>query len=145
MAGEQLIDTFAKMVRNGEESTSRTDLMYGTVVSVSPIVIDVLGESAMRLTQTFIELSPLCIEKTVKIPSWNTVSNTPSPPEPPQPPGGPSGVDAHWHTIPAHECIVWRGLQPGDRVIMLRVNSGNKYYVIQRVGDYNDTSGSIRS
>lgn len=32
---------------------------------------------------------------------------------------------------------LWRGLQVGDRVIMLRAKAGNLYYVLQREGPLN--------
>jgi hypothetical protein len=38
----------------------------------------------------------------------------------------------HTHEIPDTKILLWRGLQPDDRVIMLRFKDGNQYYVLQR-------------
>lgn len=38
-------------------------------------------------------------------------------------------------TIGDTEIILWRGLQTNDKVKMLKVNQGQKYYVIEREGN----------
>jgi len=120
MAGEKLVNLIQDAARNGIPATSRTDLVWGTVKSVSPYVIQVDTDPNLRLTETFLKLSPLCLAKWFTIPEWYTE---------------PAGEGPHTHNIPKHTVQVWRGLQVGDRVIMLRASGGNLYYVLQREGD----------
>ena len=35
-------------------------------------------------------------------------------------------------TYMAAGVLLWRGLRPGDRVLMLKVSRGQKYYILQR-------------
>ena len=58
----------------------------------------------LELTQSFLILSPMCKNKTVNI----TIDDT------------------------THAVTIWRGLQKGDQVYMIRCCQGQKYYVLQR-------------
>lgn len=42
---------------------------------------------------------------------------------------GTAGTDGHKHDINAKEVILWNGLKEGDRVLCMRFEGGNKYYV----------------
>lgn len=124
MAGERIVQIIQDASRNGLPPTSRTDLVWGTVQSADPIKIQVDSDQNLILDETFLKLSPLCLEKTFDIPQWQT-----------QPASGPPGTP-HFHAIEKHtKVVVWRGLKAGDRVIMLRVAGGNLFYVLQREGD----------
>lgn len=114
MSGEKLVEIMKTAGRQGIPPTSRTDLVWGTVIQMNPIVVQADNDPKLRLTSTFLKLSPLCLEKWFTIPDWHTNSGDP---------------------IPPHRVMVWRGLKVGDRVIMLRYNSGGSYYVMQREGD----------
>lgn len=128
MPGEKLVEIMKEASRQGIPPTSRTDLVWGTVVQMNPIVVQVDKDPKLRLTSTFLKLSPLCLEKWFTIPDWHTNNDGSH--------GGHTGGDgSHTNTIPEHRVMVWRGLKVGDRVIMLRYNSGGSYYVLQREGD----------
>lgn len=128
MAGEKLVELMKTAGRNGIPATERTDIVYGTVQSIEPLVIALDKDPKMRLTETFLYLSPLCLEKWFTIPDWHTNNDGSH--------GGHVGGDGtHINTIPEHRVMVWRGLQVGDRVVMLRCASGGMYYVLQREGD----------
>lgn len=120
MPGEKLVEIMKTAGRQGIPPTSRTDLVWGTVIQMNPIVVQADNDPKLRLTSTFLKLSPLCLEKWFTIPKWHTE---------------PAGEGPHTHQIPPHKVMVWRGLKVGDRVIMLRYNSGGSYYVMQREGD----------
>ena len=152
MAGEKLVELMKTAGRNGIPATERTDIVYGTVQSTEPLVIALDKDPKMRLTETFLYLSPLCKRKTFTIPQWNAVavSQTTNPDShshdvtvsnPYSGSGTTSsethshGIPAHGHTINQHTVEVWRGLRSGDRVVMLRCASGGMYYVLQREGD----------
>lgn len=79
-----------------------TDIVMGTVTSVSPLKIKT---DKLELTQSFLILSALCQSASVK------------------------------HTLGDHGTYtiqLWRGLQVGDKVYMLKCCNGQKYYVLQR-------------
>lgn len=118
MAGEKLVELMKTAGRNGIPATERTDIVYGTVQSTEPLVIALDKDPKMRLTETFLYLSPLCKRKTFTIPAWQTQT-----------------ASQHSHGINQHTVEVWRGLRSGDRVVMLRCASGGMYYVLQREGD----------
>ena len=117
MAGEKLVELMKTAGRNGIPDTELTDLVYGTVESTKPLVVVADKDPKLRLTETFLKLSPLCLEKSFTIPAWET-----------------NDESAHSYTIPQHKVIVWRGLRKGDRVAMLRCAKGGIYYVLQREG-----------
>lgn len=107
MAGERI----AKLFKDQEiPKTSRTDLVYGTVTSTSPLAVMVETDSRMILPEPFLILSPLCIAKSATLNVTTTGGN-----------GTASGT-------------LWRGLVAGDKVTMLRVANGQKFIVLFREG-----------
>lgn len=113
------------------------DIVVGTVTSVSPLKVKVENR---ELTETFLIVGALCRETHISsaniiknnhyhtIPEHQTESSSPGP---------------HTHTVPQHrtnseatsndyDIILWRGLKVGDRVLMLKVSRGQKYYILQR-------------
>jgi len=140
MAGERLVEMMKDAGRNGIPKTTLTDLVWGNVMAISPLKIQVQNEPKLLLTEAFLILSPMCIAKTFAIPEWNTNMEEAHTNQYQDDNG--SGIAtkttqagiAHQHSISQHTVTVWRGLQVGDTVIMLRVAGGNKYYVLQREG-----------
>lgn len=133
MAGERIVSAMQAMASNGIPPTERTDLVYGTVTSIAPLVISVQAENKqMPLTEGFLVLSAMCLQKTVVVtrPAIQATCSS-------------AGDPSHTHvvTVPAQTvtAVVWRGLLPGDNVKMLRIANGAQYYVLERVGDYNVT------
>ena len=120
MAGEKLVEMMKQAGRNGIPATERTDIVYGTVQTTHPLLITLDKDPKMRLTETFLYLSPLCKRKTVTIPAWQTTA---------------AGEEPHSHTIEKHTVEIWRGLRSGDHVLMLRCSNGGMYYVLQREGE----------
>lgn len=79
--------------------SSLSDLVYGTVIKVSPLTIQI--NARMILTSEFLELSNAVKPYFIDIPTIGKVE-------------------------------VFRALKVGDKVRMLRVQEGQKYYVIER-------------
>lgn len=149
MAGEKLVEIMKQAGRDSIPATERTDIVYGTVQATQPLLITLDKDPKMRLTETFLYLSPLCKRKTFTIPAWSTVevSQTTDPDSHTHKitdtyqGGGSVSTETHSHTIPAHghpiekhTVEVWRGLRKGDHVLMLRCANGGMYYVLQREG-----------
>lgn len=114
------------------------DIVLGEVTSVDPLKVKV---ESRELTESFLILGALCKETHIYtdnikkldhrhvIPAASTAS---------------AGTDAHSHSIQArntnpispqdgdYDIMLWRGLEKGDKVLMLKVGRGQKYYIIQR-------------
>lgn len=120
MAGEKLVEIMKQAGRNGIPATERTDIVYGTVQTTQPLLIALDKDPKMRLSETFLYLSPLCKRKTVTIPA-DFICHV--------------GEDSPEHAIEKHTIEIWRGLRKGDHVLMLRCANGGMYYVLQREGE----------
>ena len=118
MAGEKLVSIMLRAGGDANPSSERTDLIYGKVVSTSPLKVQIENEPKMILSEAFLILSPFCKAKSLSIPAWNTES-----------------ASGHTHNISTHVVQVWRGLAVGDKVLMLRIHQGNMFYILQREGD----------
>lgn len=91
------------------------DIVLGEVTSVTPLKVKV---ESRELTESFLILGALCKEThiyTDYIIKHNHHHSDPT---------GPSGED--------YDIMLWRGLRIGDKVLMLKVGRGQKYYIIQR-------------
>lgn len=110
MPGEKLAELIK---RQSQSPMSKTDLLYGTVLAVAPLQVQIDSDNTFILSETFLILSPLCQEKVVTLPVTVTTSE-----------GSGTGTATGQ---------VWRGLQAGDRVALLRVQSGSKYIVLWRM------------
>lgn len=95
------------------------DIVLGTVTSVSPLKVKVENR---ELTESFLILGALCKEThiyTDYIKRHDHVHICPD--------GTTSGP-----TTDNYDIMLWRGLRVGDKVLMLKVGRGQKYYIIQR-------------
>ena len=105
MSGDKLYGLFKTIAQRAVPSENMTDLLYGQVKSISPLRIEIENKYTIEKDQLF--LSPLCIRKTIQV-----------------------------DTKPVIVTVeVWRGLQVGDKVVMLRHDKGQGFYVLQRAGD----------
>lgn len=108
-----LISSVQLVVQNLLKNASLTDLSMGTVTTLSPLTITVessrlpIPSGALLLTQSVIEKkivsSSPCIEN-----------------------GKPLPIDGEY-------AVVNKGLNVGDKVLMLRVSSGQRYIVLSRI------------
>lgn len=135
MAGSRLVETMQKASRMSPTKTC--DLVFGEVISLSPLEIKVDGR--FNIGEQFILLSVLCREQII------TVTNIENPKHEHiirESVTLPSGEDEHIHKIEKavtekalSQITLWRGLKVGDKVRMLRVSEGGLFYVIERDGD----------
>jgi hypothetical protein len=103
MAGEQL----ARMIKDCKPNeTDLSDMVYGLVTNTSPLTIRV--DNRFSITNRHLILSQMVRPLAV------TISVT---------------IDGQTGSGSAQ---VFRSLQSGDRVRMLRVSKGQKYYVLDR-------------
>lgn len=95
-----------------------TDIVVGEVVAISPLKVRISDN--VVLSETFLYKSILVEEKIIKVPVITTTEES-----------------SHTHNIPNAgdylEIKLWRGLELGDTVRMLKCYSGQKYYIIERL------------
>jgi hypothetical protein len=112
------------------------DIVTGEVTSVKPLKVKV---ESRELTESFLILGALCKETHIytdnikSLEHYHYLSSTTT---------GLSGAEAHLHSIASqttgypsgadYDIMLWRGLRVGDRVLMLKVGRGQKYYIMQR-------------
>lgn len=97
------------------------DLILGTVISTQPLKIKVENR---ELTESFLILGAMC--KEYRIFTDNETAHTHAIHDT-YTGGGSSDPTSHRHGI-----LVWRGIRSGDKVMMIKLGRGQKYYVLQR-------------
>lgn len=120
--GVRLLSIMRKVVREPKKSSDYTDVVYGKVISVAPLTIQI--DNKNTITENMLVLGALCKQTIIKIPF----------PE--------KGEVKHKHeaihngkhptTMEMPEIQLWRGLNVGDTVILIRFAQGQKFYVMQR-------------
>ncbi|MEG0297629.1 MAG: DUF2577 family protein [Clostridium sp.] len=154
MAGEKLVKLIQQGARGAIPPTSLTDLTYGTVTDISPIKISI--EDRFEVDSSCLLLSPFCYEKklTVEVPAHThtvTIND--------------HNVSKHKHKLDDEtketqenddvtlkhssnisegkktniQIVVWEGLKVGDKVSLLRVSEGQKFYVLDKGGSSDTT------
>ena len=114
------------------------DIVVGEVTSVKPLKVKVENR---ELTESFLILGALCKETHIytpyikKLDHYHVIPSTST---------RAAGEGPHSHSISArntdpvtpsggdYDIMLWRGLREGDKVLMLKVGRGQKYYIIQR-------------
>ena len=95
------------------------DIVVGEVTSVKPLKVKVENR---ELTESFLVLGALCKETHIKSEAFTIPTHTHSVPD------GQSGSSKSTPT----DVLLWRGLLVGDKVLMLKVGRGQKYFIMQR-------------
>lgn len=114
------------------------DIVIGEVTSVKPLKVKVENR---ELTEAFLILGALCQETHIYTPyikKFNHCHVIPTASTQPAGPGPHTHIIDERNTDPLtpqgndFDIILWRGLRVGDKVLMLKVGRGQKYYIIQR-------------
>lgn len=119
------------------------DIVIGQVTSVKPLKVKVENR---ELTESFLILGALCKETHISGAAFTIPTHTHTVPqnstEPSDVPGVNIGTGSHTHVVPSitsepskstpTDVLLWRGLRVGDRVLMLKVGRGQKYFIMQR-------------
>lgn len=111
----------AQMMRDAGKTPQNevVDIVIGEVTSVKPLRVKVENR---ELSESFLIVGALCQETTINqlaftIPEHvHQITNTTTEPSKSTP----------------TKVVLWRGLRVGDRVFMLKVSRGQKYYILQR-------------
>ena len=117
------------------EASKPSGIFYGTVVSVSPLKIQV--EQKMIIESDFLVLTSAVQDFTVNMTVEHLVDTESSHVHPiydTYTGGGRSGTTGHAHTYRGTKSFrVLLGLKKGERVILLRAQGGQQFIVLDRV------------
>ena len=91
------------------------DIIVGEVTSVKPLKVKVENR---ELTESFLILGALCKETHIYNDNMKKIDHTHG--------------STNQSRVVDFDILLWRGLEVGDRVFMLKVARGQKYYIIQR-------------
>lgn len=134
--GHRLVQAMRKAGQTPQNEI--VDIVTGEVTSVKPLKVKV---ESRELTESFLIVGALCKETHIytdyikKHDHYHVI---------PQAVTQPAGEEYHSHTIVEqstdpikphgddYDIMLWRGLRIGDRVLMLKVGKGQKYYILQR-------------
>lgn len=139
----ELVKTIKKAAIEAVESTKPVNVYFGTVVSASPLQINVEQKMLLGKKQLVLARSVTDYETQVTV-EWNTESSLTTHQH------GVRGSDSnndtinltsesanlsHSHAISGKKkIIVHNGLVVGDEVILIRQQEGQKYIVVDRIG-----------
>ena len=146
-----LVETIKHIAENAVAAGKPSNWIYGTVTSVKPLKIRI--QPTIELTESFLELSHLVkdhfVDMTVQFATEEDAFLVPDhthPFEDTQPNGQPKPsvtqptVDfdtTHKHEVKKTIKVkVHNGLKSGERVILLQMAGGKRYYVLDRVDDH---------
>lgn len=118
------------------EESQKVDIVTGTVTSVGPLIIKT---DETELSETFLVVGALCQNTTIKVPNRVGNMHIHLVPEHTTQPATVGDHGTHTHQITAFnteaalpDILLWRGLQVGDQVLMIRMADSQQYYVLQR-------------
>ncbi len=119
------------------------DIVTGEVTSIKPLRVKIENR---QLTESFLIVGALCKETRISRQAFTIPNHTHTIPQSTTESSNVSGVEtgtgSHSHEVPTittdasksvpTDVVLWRGLRVGDRVLMLKVGRGQKYYILQR-------------
>jgi hypothetical protein len=129
---------FVKLVKqiSQQPESSIVNIVTGKVISISPLIIKA---DEVELTERFLVVGALCKETRINIPlrNENKHSHTIDSHQTGSTSVGDHG--GHTHSIgelitseSLPEILLWRGLEVGDNVWLLKISNSQQYYVLQR-------------
>lgn len=135
------VDMFRMSADQLMNSKQLTAVVFGNVTRVNPLEITL--DQKVKLPEAFLTLTNAVKDHAVDITvSWQTVENTHKHGNGNQ--GQPTAEATHKHDISGRKkIIVHNGLTLGERVILLRVEGGQNYIVLDRVDEAKTTGESV--
>lgn len=136
--GTKLVNVMQRIAEPTSEEEA--GVIIGTVKTLSPLCIQI--DEKLLLTEEFLILGAMVKRTVVAIPAVNETTYREDDTHRHSVDALTTSTDGehpHSHTVPAHytsyelpEICLWRGLEVGDVVYLLRMNRGQKYFVLQR-------------
>jgi len=130
----RFLDNIKQAAMKAYEASDPAGLFFGTVVTVSPLEISI--DQTMTLNENALILSSLVQDITISATMDHTtgsyththsISDTYSG-------GGTASSDTHTHSYSGKKSFTLHfGLEAGEKVILLRMQGGQRYLVLDRV------------
>ena len=107
------------------EQGKPTDIRYGTVVSTSPLKVQISAE--LTLPQSVLVVPRSLTDYTVNVSmNWNTGNSSGG--------AGESAFASHSHSVSGTKSItIHNGLKVGDKVLLLRQQGGQSYIILDKI------------
>lgn len=132
------LKTMKKSALEAFEATKPTQICFGKVISESPLKIIVDQKMTLGAAQLILSRNVTDYYNDITVLGWWTENMSGG--------GGDASFAAHKHPIAGRKhIIVHNRLLVGDEVILIRQQGGQKYIVIDRVGDFDGSSRNISS
>ena len=114
----------AQMMREAgrQPQNEVVDIVIGQVTSVKPLKVKVENR---ELTESFLILGALCKETHISSAAFTIPKHTHE-----TSPASSLVIEPSKST--PTDVLLWRGLRVNDKVLMLKVGRGQKYYILQR-------------
>lgn len=121
-----LVRAIKQAAMDAVQAAKPMNLLYGTVVSASPLQIQTEQKIILDADQLIVPESLTDHKVQVQV-SWETGSKSGG--------SGESSFSAHTHTVSGKKIMtVLNGLKAGDKVILIRQQSGQTFFVCDRIG-----------
>jgi hypothetical protein len=124
----ELVKMLKQTALDAVDAKKPAAVYYGTVLSAAPLKIDV--EQKMTLSQAQLVLTRAVVDHYVDIEVKHETEDE----------EGGTGAEAyekHKHKYKGRKKImIYNGLKPGERVIIIRFQEGQKFLVVDRVCDH---------
>lgn len=129
-----ITDTFKAIILGVMQNSALTDAFIGTVISESPLEIQL--DSKVTLTAPFLVLTNAVKDYTVDVTmNWETEDNTHKHGNGNE--GKPTEDHTHKHDITGRKRItIHNGLTKGEEVLLLRLQGGQTYVVLDRLSKH---------
>lgn len=140
-ASSMFVEAIKQLAVNAVNSSAPTQLTFGVVETVNPLSIRL--NQKMVLPDAFLILTNAVKDHSVDITvSWNTLDETHQHDKGDQ--GKPTAPFTHKHGIQGRKKItIHNGLTVGEMVLLLRVQGGQSYVVIDRVDEIVTTGEDV--
>lgn len=113
-----------------------SEIYYGIVISESPLKINVEQKFTLNAAQLVLTRNVTDFYDDITVIAWRTENESGG--------SGDAAFASHSHALVGRKhIIVHNRLLTGDKVILIRQQGGQKYIVIDRVGDFNGSSTSL--
>lgn len=115
---ERLVDDIYRIALGTHKESQLTKMITGVVKSVNPLSICIDEDSTQRtITQEFLTLSSTCKRREIPNTHYHNYD------------GGQTSSEV---TGSGSRIQLWGDLQVGEKVLLLRVNNGQMYWVMDR-------------
>jgi len=122
----KFIETIKKVALSAVKATKPTEIMYGTVKQINPLKVElnqklILEENDLILTDNVIDF-----ETEITVVEWLTENKSGG--------SGEAAFASHNYELKGKKkAIVHNSLKSGDKVILLRVQGGQQFIVLNKV------------